>query len=128
MDSAVNVLAGSRTHHVPITERVAPCCDERRIVPMSEKQKEYPSCVFSFSLSFTDKRRKQEISHTAEMRTLEEHNVGDFMVYAERFLNYFKGKYEAGEFERKKGITLIEGNLEKFGIDGDGLHEFVREY
>lgn len=95
---------------------------------MSEEQKEYPSCIFSFSLSFTDKRGKREISHTAELRTLEEHTVEDFMVYAERFVNYFKGKYEAGEFERKKGITVIEGNLEKFGIDGDGWHEFVRDY
>ena len=81
VDSAVNVLAGSRTHHVPITERVAFCCDERSYTRMSEEQKPYPLCVFSFSISFTDKRGKREISHTAEMRTLEEHSVDDFMTY-----------------------------------------------
>ena len=95
---------------------------------MNDEQTPYPWCRFSFSISFTEERSKREISHTAEMKTLDVHSLEDFMSYAEQFLEYFQDKYKAGEFRKQKGFTLIEGNLEKFGIDGDGLHEFVRDY
>ena len=51
---------------ISIIERVTFCSDERSYALMSEEQKPYPLCVFSFSISFTDKRGNPNMTVISE--------------------------------------------------------------